>query len=504
LTETVVTLHFGDWLIVLLYIGGMLFIGFWFARKKQGFDDYFMAGRSLTAPLLVGTLVSTFYGLDTLFGTSEVGFMDGISAFFAYSLPYTVLYIIMAILSPKFKAVFPEGTTMQDISFKKYGKTAGVITSIAAFLYSTNTMEMMGIGFLLRLTTGLPFWAGTLIGAVVVLIYTWSGGLWAVTMTDFIQFIVMMISVGIGLIVGWSAIGGYEKVWEGLVAYAGSAEDAGYFFSIGAGYLTPWTLFAYSITAFAVLTEPAFFQRIFASAGPKEIKKAFAAGVPMWLAFDWCVSFIGILAAAAVGLGVIPDIAPNEALFAVLGTYLPTGLVGLFFAGVLAAAMSTADSYFLVAGGVIGYDLYKGVINPKASGDQCERMTKIGMLISAALSLTLSFAFDRIMGVWVFQATIIICSTLVPVYFGAFSKKAPKKIAGTLASLTGLVLSIVWYLMTILVGHEDEDIGTFIITIGGADFWQEYGILIITPIVLIVFLIANAVGKKTMAQEAAK
>ncbi len=79
----VVSMHGLDWVVVGAYIFGMLYIGYWFSRRSRGFDDYFMAGRGITAPLLVGTLVSTFYGLDTLFGTSEVGFHEGISAFFA-------------------------------------------------------------------------------------------------------------------------------------------------------------------------------------------------------------------------------------------------------------------------------------------------------------------------------------------------------------------------------------------------------------------------------------
>ena len=147
----VVSMHGLDWVVVGAYIFGMLYIGYWFSKKSSSFDDYFMAGRGITAPLLVGTLVSTFYGLDTLFGTSEVGFHEGISAFFAYSLPYTALYVAMAFLSPAFKNRFPENSTMQDIAFQKYGDRAGIITSVASFIYSTNTMEMMGIGFLLHL-----------------------------------------------------------------------------------------------------------------------------------------------------------------------------------------------------------------------------------------------------------------------------------------------------------------------------------------------------------------
>ncbi|MBN1838240.1 MAG: hypothetical protein JW820_20445, partial [Spirochaetales bacterium] len=126
-------LHWLDFVVIAVYVGFMLYIGFYFSKRKKGFDDYFMAGRGLTAPLLVGTLVSTFYGLDTLFGTSEVGFFEGISAFFAYSLPYTLLYIVMAFLAPKFKEKFPKGSTMQEIALHKYGKPTGVITSIAAY-----------------------------------------------------------------------------------------------------------------------------------------------------------------------------------------------------------------------------------------------------------------------------------------------------------------------------------------------------------------------------------
>ncbi len=502
--EIVVQLHIIDWLIILGYIGFMLFIGFWFSKKQRNFDDYFMAGRTLTAPLLVGTLVSTFYGLDTLFGTSEVGFYEGISAFFAYSLPYTALYVVMAFLAPKFKEAFPSGTTMQEIAFKKYGKPAGIMTSIASFLYSTNTMEMMGIGFILHLVAGTPFWLGTIIGAVIVIVYTWTGGLWAVTFTDFIQFIAMMITVGVGLIIGWSAIGGFENVFQGLVEWTGSAEDAGYFFSVGAGYLTPWTLVAYSVTALAVLAEPAFFQRMFAASGPKEIKKAFAIGVPMWLSFDWAVTFLGILGAAAIGLEIIPEVEANEALFAVVTNYLPVGLVGVFVAGVLAAAMSTADSYFLVAGGVVGYDLYKGVINPKASDKKVQQVTRYAMLASAALSIALAFTFERIMEVWVFQATIIVTTALIPVYFGTFSRKAPKKIAGTLATAFGLIASVGWYIWSNFFGTWSEDWEVYIIKIGNLELWQEYGILIITPMVFIVYLVANALGKETMIDKEAK
>ncbi|HZK01484.1 MAG TPA: sodium:solute symporter family protein [Anaerovoracaceae bacterium] len=500
-TNIVVKIHALDWLVIAIYVVAILYVGYYFHKRSKGFDDYFMAGRDLNAPLLVGTLVSTFYGLDTLFGDSEVGFFEGISAFFAYALPYTLLYAVMAFMSPVFRDKFPDGTTMQEITFKKYGQTAGIISSISSFVYSTNTMEMMGIGFLLRLITGMPFWVGVIIGAIFVTGFTWMGGLWAVTITDFIQFVVMLMTAGLALIIGWNMMGGYENIFVGLQNFVGH-EDAEYYFTIGAGYLTPWTLFAYSLTAFAVLAEPAFFQRIFASSGPNEIRKGFAAGIPMWLAYDWIVAFIGIMGAAAIGLAIIPeDIAPNEALFAIAGQYLPVGVLGLFIAGVFSAAMSTADSYFLVAGGVIGFHIYKRVINPDADQNQTEQMTKIGVLIYAAFSLTLAFFFDRIMEVWVFQATVIITTCIIPVYFGTFSKKPPKKIAGTVATTFGFFASIIWYVWTNFFGTYIEDMDIYVIKFGEVELWQEYGIIIITPIVFILYMIFNALGKETMETE---
>jgi SSS family solute:Na+ symporter len=485
--EIIVPLHVVDWLIILGYVAFMITIAFYASRRQKNFDDYFMAGRTLTAPLLVGTLVSTFYGLDTLFGTSEVGFYEGISGFFAFSLPFTFLYLVMAFVAPKFKRAFPEGTTMQEIAFRKYGKPAGIITSVASYVYSTNAMEMMGIGFLLHLIAGIPFAWGTLVGAVIVVLYTWMGGLWAVTLTDFVQFVAMMLTVGIGLIIGWNAIGGFDRVFAGLVEWTGSVEGAGQYFSVGAGQLTPWVLLAYSVTGLAVLVlaEPAMFQRMFASASPGEIKKAFLVGVPMWLSFDWAVVFLGIMGASAIGLGVIPEVAANEALFAVVGQYLPVGLLGVFVAGVLAAAMSTADSYFLVAGGVVGYDIYKGVINPEASDRNVETVTKYAMLASAVVAILLAFTFDRIMQVWVFQATIIITTAVIPVYFGTFSKKPQKKIAGTLATAFGFSASIIWYIWFLNSGTWDDELSVSIVR------------------VLIIYLVANSLGKNTVSEKAA-
>ena len=63
---------------------GMVAIGFWFSKRHGDFEDFFLAGRSLTTPLLITTLISTYYGLDVLFGDSQLAFTDGVVAWFGY------------------------------------------------------------------------------------------------------------------------------------------------------------------------------------------------------------------------------------------------------------------------------------------------------------------------------------------------------------------------------------------------------------------------------------
>jgi len=109
---------------------------------------------------------------------------------------------------------------------------------------------------------------------------------------------------------------------------------------------------------------------------------------------------------------------------------------------------------------VAGYDLQK-VWRPQLTDRQKERWIKNEILISAVISVGPALVFDKIMGVWVFQAAIIICTSLIPVQFGIF------------------------------FGYDDEDIGTQIITLGETELWQEHGLPMIVPHVFEVIAIAG-------------
>ena len=302
---------------------------------------------------------------DALFGGSEV--VIGMAGF--CHNPSLFKHVCdHGFLAPKFNG--------EKYIFDILGDHYGIFLKIycrCSFFYSTNTMEIMGMGFITDLDI---LCMAALISTVIVVVYTYSGGLWAVATTDMIKFVIMAVTLGIALILVWGDVGGYEGVYTGLSIQLG--KNPWHMFHPLGGYLSLGIIGAYFLTNFAILCEPAFLQRIFASKTPNEARNALLIGTPLWAAYSAAATLLGVVALAAVGLGIIGEPHPNEALITIVCKYIPAGFTGLFLAGVLAAAMSTADSYFLVGSGNLVYDIYRPIFKPDISDKKLTQYTKYG------------------------------------------------------------------------------------------------------------------------------
>ena len=329
---------------------------------------------------------------------------------------------------------------------------------------------------------------------LVALVYTLLGGLWAVAITDTIQFVLMMVTVAIGMVLLMGDVGGFAAVQE--------IAAEGYFKPLGG--MPIWLLIAYVASLISVLVDPGFYQRIFAARSARQARNAIFIAIGIWLAYDWLVTAGGMLAKAAVHQGMLPaGLHPNDALLSAVIMALPVGLVGVFLAGVLATAMSTMDSYSLVAGTNLAYDVYRPLRNPDATDDELMRHTKIGIVISWIAGFALAFVFDRLMALWVFMATGLTSMVLVPIMAALFWKGRRTRLAGTLSCLVGLVSTIGFYLGIAWLGVENEAYGTYIwsFSLGGAryEIWQEYALYITLPMSLLGFLVGNIFGGDSLS-----
>ncbi|HEX6133845.1 MAG TPA: sodium:solute symporter family protein [Longimicrobiales bacterium] len=476
-------MHPTDLAIIGLYILGILALGVAVSRRIGGFRDWFIAGGSMTTPVLVCTLVSTYYGLDVLFGASEVGFVDGVVGWFFYSRPYYVAILIAAVF---FARRLRRGAflSLPDVAAHAYGRGTQVVVAIASFVYALPMLAVMGIGLVLEMVLGVPFVWGVVAGAAISVVYTLLGGLLADALTDTVQFTLMCVTLGIAAALALGAHGGIDALRTAL--------PASYFEPRGT--YPAAVLAVFGIGALSVLVEPAFYQRIFAAESYRSVLVALAIGIVLWAAFDWIVTLLGMTAAAA-GL----DVEPRSALLALTLDVLPIGLKGLFVSGVIATAMSTIDSYLLIAGGNLSYDLYRPLARTEPGDTELLRLTRIGVVISAIVTIAFALFFTSMVSAWVFMASMLVSAALVPIVAALFFRTRLRPAAGLASSVTGLLVAGTVFVLTNAYGAYDEEWGTRIwsVAIGARTFdvWQEYAVLFALPASAIAFLIGQRLGQ---------
>ena len=474
-----------DYIIIAVYLMGMVGVGLWFAKKHTNFDDFFLAGRSLTTPLLITTLISTYYGIDVLFGDSQLGFTDGVVAWFGYARPTYAFFIIAAFLLAQ-RLREEDFKSLPDILDKYYGKNTRYVGALTSFIYSLPALSLYGFGMLGDVILGWEPVMGMLVLGGIALIYTLTGGFWAVALTDSIQFLFMCVVLALAVPFAMNFIGGFDKMIDML--------EPSYFDTMGD--LSIWLIIIYASTGLAILVEPTFYQRIFAAKSYKNVRNALIIGIFIWGSYDWIITIIAMAAKTGVIQGILPaDVAPDAALLTVMVAALPAGALGLFMAGVLSTEMSTLDSYCLVAGGNVAYDIYKPAIKPDASDDELIKKTRYGILLSWVLGFAMAISFDQMLGLWVFMASILISSVMVPILLGLFVPSFRKPLAGLLSSGLGLLSTVILNIVIMTTGAFDPVEETYIVQWFGIDFLQEFVMYLTVPISLLGFFAGLGLDK---------
>ena len=468
-----------DYIIISLYLLGMVGVGLWFAKKHSDFEDFFLAGRSLTTPLLITTLISTYYGIDVLFGDSQLGFTNGVVAWFAYARPTYAFFLIAAFLLAH-RLREEDFKSLPDILDKYYGKKTRYVGAVTSFIYSLPALSLYGFGMLGEVILDWEPIMGMLVLGGIALIYTITGGFWAVALTDSIQFVLMCVVLAMAFPFAMNLIGGFDSMIEVL--------EPSYFDTLGD--MSIWLIIIYASTGLSILVEPTFYQRIFAAKSYKNVRNALVIGIFIWGSYDWIITILAMAAKVAVIQGTLPgDVAPDAALLTIMVAALPAGALGLFLAGVLSTEMSTLDSYCLVAGGNVAYDIYKPAFKPSATDQELIKTTRRGILLSWVLGFAMAISFDQMLGLWVFLASILISSVLAPILLGMYVPKFRKPLAGFLSAGLGLVSTVILNIYIMTNGVFDLDEETYIIHWFGIDFPQEFVMYITVPISLIGFFV---------------
>src|SRR5690606_11888752 len=165
-----------DIAVLALYFAGIVAVGVYASTRIHGLGDFVVAGRALTAPILIGSLVATYYGLDVSLGAPETSFLEGMSTFWVYSAPFYLSYALLALLIAR-RVRESEALTLPEYFATRFGKALLLPTSVVTFSYSLPVMSVFGLGILGEYFFGVPLVWGMLAGGLFSAFYATVGGM---------------------------------------------------------------------------------------------------------------------------------------------------------------------------------------------------------------------------------------------------------------------------------------------------------------------------------------
>ncbi|MCK5125358.1 MAG: sodium:solute symporter family protein [candidate division Zixibacteria bacterium] len=376
------TISWFDSSIVIAYLLILFVFALFGLRRKNGSqENLILAGRRLTLPAFVATLVSTWYG--GILGVGEFSYLYGISNWLVFGVPYYLAALIFALFLAK-RARRSMEMTIPDRLAKNYGPAASAAGSAVLIIVTLPVAYVLMIGVLLNQFFALPIWIGIIAGTAFSVFYVMTGGFKAVLWTDIFQFILMFAGFIILFIVAFTTFGGLEYLKANIPETHLSASGGN-----PVGYIALWY-----IIALATLVEPAFYQRCFAAKSEKVARRGIFVSIGFWIFFDFLTTTCGLYARA-----ILPNLDNPVAAYPALAMeILPVGLLGIFLLSLLATIMSTVDSYMFLAATTISHDLIWRF--KKFDEYKIGRYTALGLLISSIGTVGIALLSDSVVDLW--------------------------------------------------------------------------------------------------------
>ncbi|RJG13885.1 sodium:solute symporter [Pseudomonas cavernicola] len=417
-----------DIFVVLLYVAGMLALGWYGMRRAKTHEDFVVAGRNLGPAFYMGTMAATVLGGACTVGTVRLGYVHGISGFWlCAALGFGIIALNLFLAKPLLKLkIF----TVTQVLERRYNSMARQASAVIMLVYAlmigvTSTLAMVTV---LQVLFDLPFWACLLLGGGVVVVYSTIGGMWSLTLTDIVQFIIKTVGLMFILLpICLYRVGG----WDELVAKLPAASFS--FTAIGWDTIITYFL----IYFFGILIGQDIWQRVFTARSEKVAKYAgTAAGI-------YCVLYglVGALIGMAAKV-LLPDLDNvNNAFAAIVQSTLPDGIRGLVIAAALAAMMSTASAGLLAAATTVTEDLL-----PKLRGGKQSSLNvmRLFTLLTGIVVLAIAMVVSDVLSALTLAYNLLVGSMLIPLMGAIFWKRA--NTAGAIASMATGSLTALFFM----------------------------------------------------------
>lgn len=401
---------------MIAYMAVVIIIGIAFAKRaNKNTDSYFLGGRTLGPWVTAMSAEASDMSGWLLMGLPGVAYWCGISdaAWTAIGLALGT-YVNWLITSKRLRRYSEKANaiTLPEFFSNRFHEKNKIIMTVAALfilifftVYAASCL--VTCGKLFSTLFGFDYVPMMIVGAVFVLVYTIIGGFLAESASDFMQAIVMVVALVVIVITGTVAAGGLDAVIDNAKSIPGffdffgiatpvtdangvqqSVNGEPLFGEAGTyGFLSILSCLAWGLGYFGM---PQVLLRFMAIRSERELKSS------RRIATVWCViSLIVAVFIGVIGRSLYPTVlttaAESENVFILLATnLLPPVLAGLVMAGILAATISSSDSYLLIAASAFSKNIFQGLIHKKASDKQVLVISRITLLVITAIAIVIA------------------------------------------------------------------------------------------------------------------
>lgn len=341
-----------DVVIIMLYFIVIVAIGFIAMKRIKTNEDYLVAGRRLSFPLFFGCMAAMALGGGSTIGSTQLGYEFGFGGIWLNVSIGIGLILVGFLITSKLSKL--RILSVNEVVESSYGSTARIFSSILTLIYTLtlSVVQVIAIGSIINGVMGVDATLSMVIGGGIVILYTFVGGMWSITLTDFVQFIIKTIGILIlAPIFCITATGGLDSFMSKIPETFLSAGSMGFDKS-----------FAYIVLYVpGLIIGQDIWQRIFTAKNEK-ISKRGAIGAGLYsILYAFATVIIGISVAI-----LLPNLSnPQDAFVTGITTFLPEGIRGIVLAAAVAAAMSVSSGTILAASTVAYNDLYVRFIQKK-------------------------------------------------------------------------------------------------------------------------------------------
>ena len=424
---------------VLLYVFLLFLLSTVFLKKVvKSYEDYSLCGRSLTTVFIFSTYLGTWIGGGTIIGLSSWAYTTGVSRYWIFSIPYFFGFVFAVLFLRRIRAL--DTASLSDFFARRFPEMGEIIRLPVSLAVLFRNMTMIGMQF-----SALSYFIvyafkidrnlAILIIFVVITAYTSLGGLWGVVATDVVQGLLQTVGLLILFFLSVKFAGGLEAVYHFY-----DSINEGYFINLIShhqwwdrigSYLLP-------VGMFFLVGDQGDWQRIISS---KTEKTAFWGYIlPLTVALIWLLlpAYTGVFQR----VGVPPNGEAEYVTFRFLFEYLNPSMGIFLFICVMAAIMSSADSFLLASGFTFTNDIFRIFINQKADDRELIFWNRFFVLIAGAFGFALAVIIENLIDLWL-VGIIVSNSILFVPYMAAWFSKFSTGIAVISAMFTASCYSII-------------------------------------------------------------